>query len=71
VTTDTTVVITSVGAGTGVETATEVVGTVPVSSKVVVKDVVTVLVWEITGGVLTIGTTTGSTVLVEVVEEAT
>lgn len=62
VTTDTTVVITSVGAGAVVETATEVVGTVPVSSKVVVKDVVTVLVWEITGGVLTMGTTTGSTV---------
>jgi hypothetical protein len=71
VTTGTTVVITSVGAGAGVETATDVVGTVPVSSTVVVKDVVTVLVWEITGGVLTMGTTTGSTVLMEIVVDAT
>jgi hypothetical protein len=71
VTTGTTVVITSVGAGAGVETATDVVGTVPVSSTAVVKDVVTVLVWEITGGVLTMGTTTGSTVLMEVVVDAT
>jgi hypothetical protein len=71
VTTGTTVVITSVGAGAGVETATDVVGTVPVSSTAMVKDVVTVLVWEITGGVLTMGTTTGSTVLMEVVVDAT